>query len=126
VLITGGYTLLLCIGFLTLDFFKALFVSDPGDMHFLTGFYALFVFAGIFNCFNSRSDRVWILSNISKNKVFILIMGSIALVQIIMIYFAGDLFRCVPLSFRELLTVIIIASSVIPFDIIRRVIKKLS
>ncbi len=125
IIFTGGYTLLLCIAFLSLGFFKSLFRYDANDAYFLTGFYALFVFSGIFNCINARSERMSLLSGISKNKPFLLIMLLISAIQIAMIYFGGEIFRCAPLDFRELLSVILIAFSVIPFDIIRRIIKKL-
>ena len=123
---TGGYTLLICILFMKLDFFKGLFESSDGDIRFLTGFYALFVFSGLFNCFNTRSERLTLLSNIGKNKPFIIIMCAIASIQVLMVYFGGEIFRCTPLSFRELLTVALLASSVIPFDGLRRIFKKLS
>ena len=126
ILITGGYTLLICVLFLRLDFFAALFRADLGDKVFLTAFYALFVFMGLFNCFNTRSERLSLLSNIGRNKTFLVIMLAIAGIQILMIYFGGELFRSVPLTFREILNVILIASSVIPFDIIRRIFKKLN
>ncbi len=126
IVFTGGYTLLLCVSFLYFDFFKSLFAQDQSDMRFLTGFYALFVFAGLFNCFNARSERMWIFSNIGKNKLFLLILAFIAVIQVIMIYFSGDVFRCTALSPRELLNVILIAFTVVPFDMLRRVFKKLT
>lgn len=126
VLLTGGYTLFMCVMFLELDFFKVLFRYDSADTYYLTGFYALFVFAGIFNCFNSRSERMFMFSNISKNKPFIIIMILISVIQVLMIYFGGDVFRSAPLTLRELLNVVILAASVIPFDILRRIFKKLS
>ena len=46
---TGAYTLLVCIAFLKMNFFKALFSAESGV--FMTGFYALFIFSGIFNSF---------------------------------------------------------------------------
>ena len=112
--------------FMKLDFFKGLFESSDGDIRFLTGFYALFVFSGLFNCFNTRSERLTLLSNIGKNKPFIIIMCAIASIQVLMVYFGGEIFRCTPLSFRELLTVALLASSVIVFDGLRRIFKKLS
>ncbi len=126
ILITGGYTLIMCIAFLRLDFFSSLFRASPQNTCFLTGFYCLFIFSGIFNCFNARSERMSLLSNICKNRGFLAIMLLIAVIQIAMIYFGGEIFRSVPLSFRELLNVILMALSVIPFDMVRRIVKKLS
>ena len=126
ILITGGYTLLLCVSFLCLDFFKGLFRPHPSDVYFMTGFLVLFVFSGIFNCLNARSERTSLFSNISKNRPFIFIMLAISVVQICMIYFGGEVFRCLPLTARELFSVILLSSSVIPFDFVRRIFKKLA
>ena len=122
---TGAYTLCMCIMFLKLDFFKGLFRSSEGNICFMTAFYALFIFAGIFNCFGARCERMWILSDISKNKLFTLIMVSISVIQILMIYFGGTVFRTVPLLFREILNVMLISFTVVPFEIVRRIFYKL-
>ncbi len=126
ILLTGAYTLMLCVLFLRAPFFKSLFRQSVNDSYFLTGFYALFVFAGIFNCFNTRSERLSFFSGIGKNKPFLAILAFVSIIQILMIYFGGEVFRSVPLSFREILNVILLSSTVMPFDMARRVIKKLS
>lgn len=123
VIFTGTYTLCLCVAFLKLEHFRSLFVSGEGS--FMTGFYALFIFAGIFNCFGARCERMWIFSNITKNKPFALIMTFISAIQIAMIYYGGSVFRTVPLSPSELCLVILISATVIPFEMIRRIFYKL-
>lgn len=125
ILLSGGYTLTLCMMFLKLDFFHEIFRDGEGDKYFLTAFYALFIFAGIFNCFACRSERLWIFSNIGKNKPFLIIMLLIAVIQTLMIYYGGALFRSVPLTAHELFSVVLIASTVLVFDIIRRIAEKL-
>ncbi len=122
ILILGSYTLALCIFFLCFDEFRGLYSSVAS---FLTAFYALFIFSGIFVCFSTRCERLNLLSNIGKNKLFVLIMLVISAIQIAMIYFGGSVFRCVPLSFSELSFVILMAFTVIPFDLIRRIVYKL-
>ena len=126
VALTGGYTLLLCIAFLSLGAFRDMFRQSAGDSYFMTGFYALFIFAGLFNCFNSRSERLLMFSGISKNKPFLLIMALIAVIQIVMIYFGGEVFRTAPLTAGELVSCILLASTVVPFEMIRRIFKKIS
>ena len=126
IIFTGGYTLFLCIMFLKLDFFYRLFRFESNDIYFMTAFYALFIFAGIFNCFGARCERVWLFSNLSKNKPFIVIMGLIATIQCIMIYYGGDIFRTRPLTIKEFAVVILLALSVIPFELVRRVFYKIS
>ena len=126
ILITGAYTLCMCVAFLKIPFFRSLFRVQNGDTAFLTGFYALFIFAGIFNSFNTRSERLGLMHNIGKNKAFLVIMSAVSVIQLLMIYFGGALFRCTPLTARELLTVVLLAASVIPFDFFRRVAAKLA
>ena len=40
----------------------------------------------IFNAFNARTHRLNIFSNLSKNKIFMIIIAFIVIIQIIMIY----------------------------------------
>ena len=123
ILLNGGYTLFLLILFLTHDFFKGIY---PGTDRHLTAFYALFIFSGIFNCLCARSERLWILHGIFKNKLFIGIMCFISAIQIVIVYFGGSLFRSIPLSPIELLAVVCVSFTVVIFDSIRRVFCKLS
>ena len=125
VFIRGAYTLGICMLFLLLPYFRAGFVGEGGALRHLTAFYALFIFLGIFNCFIARSERLSILSGIGKNKPFVIIMLLISVIQIIMIYCGGELFRSSPLTPAELFRVILLAFTVIPFDMIRRVMIRL-
>ena len=86
----------------------------------MTAFFALFIFTGIFNCFNARTCRLNPLASLRGNKSFILIMLFIATIQIILIYFGGSLFRANGLSLRELARVLLIAGSVLPVDFFRK------
>ena len=123
--ISGAYTLILCIVFLTSYIFKDIYCYSLSPIRFYTAFYALFIFAGIFNCFAARCERLWIMSNISKNKPFVLIMLLISVIQILMIYFGGEIFRCTPLELRELIIAVMLAFTVIPFDLVRRTVYRL-
>ncbi len=120
IIIIGVYSSLLCIWYLSSDWVKSIFRASHNDVYFITGFFALFIFLGIFNAFNSRTTRLNLFSNISKNKVFIIIFCLIALVQIILIYYGGSIFRTYGLSIKELLFVLILSFSVIPIDLIRK------
>ena len=123
--ITGAYTLFLCFIFLRLGAIKGLFRASEGNIYHMTAFYALFIFAGLFNCFGARCERVFILSNLRKNKLFLIIMALISMIQILMIYFGGTAFRTAPLTLQELIYVILLAFTVIPFEVIRRVLYKI-
>ena len=123
IFVSGAYTLALCLVFLKVDFFSLSFDGKDGNGRFMSAFYALFIFLGIFNCFIARSERVWIFSNISKNKLFIFIMILISVIQIVIIYCGGELFRATPLRIGELISVILLAFTVIVFDIGVRILK---
>jgi calcium-translocating P-type ATPase len=122
---TGLYTLAVCILFLTSPVIRIMFGGVQPTEKFYTAFYVLFIFSGLFNCFLARCSRLWLFSNISQNKAFILIMFLIAAIQICMVYFGGSVFRCVPLQPHELSFVILMASSLVPFEMVRRLIYKL-
>lgn len=52
------------------------------------------------------------LSALSKNKPFLIIFGFISIVQLLMIYFGGAVFRTTPLSIPQLLLAMLCAVSV--------------
>ncbi len=118
ILITGGYTLLLGIFFLKSPAIQKIFGGD--SLYHLTAFFAMFIFCGIFNSFNARTEKINILSCIAGNKPFIFIMTLVAAVQLLIIYFGGEVFRCTPLRPLHLLYCALIALTVIPADMIRK------
>ena len=87
----------------------------------MSAFFGLFIFIDIFNSFNARTHRLNLFSNILKNKVFLTIVIIITIIQIILIYYGGSLFRTIGLSFIELQLMILIASTVIPIDFLRKI-----
>lgn len=125
ILTNGAFTLALLLFFLKHPFFESFYSVGGGVASHLTAFYALFIFAGLFNAISARCERLFIFSNIGKNKAFILIMMFIAIIQLLIIYFGGELFRSIPLSPGELVLAIGCASLVLVFDIIRRIVVKL-
>ncbi len=124
ILFNGLYAALLCIWFLKSKFISSIYRVDPSNKYLLTAFFGLFIFIAIFNAFNARTYRLNILSNILKNKVFIAIITFIAVVQVILIYYGGEVFRTTGLTIYEFEIMIILAFSIIPFDIIRKIILK--
>lgn len=98
----GLFSFVLSLFFLCSERVSAHFAESAGDERMLTGFFAFFVFLGLFNCFNSRSDRLNLFTGLSKNPLFVLIMCSVAFVQLIFTYLGGSILRTVPLSASEL------------------------
>ena len=126
ILFTGLYTVLLCLAFLKAPFFRETFHYDSQPIFFLTAFFGLFIFAGIFNSFNARTPRLHLLSHITQNKAFLFIMAMAAGVQLLLIYYGGTLFRTVPLTLQGLKWVLLLAATVIPIDLIRKLILRLN
>ena len=124
IIFTGIYSSLLCIFFLKNPWITSLYRTDPSNRYIMTAFFALFIFMGIFNCFNARTPRLNLLSNLNKNKVFIFIIIFIIVVQLYLIYYGGNLFRAYGLSLQELLITIALASTVVPIDWLRKLITK--
>lgn len=124
ILFNGLYGAILCIWFLKSKFISSIYRVDSSNKYLLTAFFGLFIFIAIFNAFNARTYRLNILSNILKNKVFIAIITFIAIVQIILIYYGGEVFRTTGLTIYEFEIMIILAFSIIPFDLLRKIILK--
>ena len=118
---TGIFSSLVCILFLKVPLISNLYRNET---YLYTAFFGLFIFIDIFNCFNARTHRLNILGNILKNKVFLLIISFIVIVQILLIYFGGSVFRTSGLSLFEFEIMILFAFTVIPFDFIRKLILK--
>ena len=120
ILITGIYSSILCILFLKIPIFYELYRKSGTDKYFMTAFFALLIFIDVFNAFNARTHKINLLSNIRRNKVFILIITFIVFMQIIMIYYGGNLFRTSGLTIKEFIITIILSFTVIPIDNIRK------
>lgn len=123
ILFCGGVTLAMCIAFLKVPAFRDM-LTCSSEEYFLTCFFALFIFCGIFNSFNSRSPDGHLFSHISGNKAFVAIITFVAIGQIAIIYFGKSVFRTVPLSMRDLGITCALSFSVIVADSIRKLLSK--
>ena len=124
IIFTGFYSALLCILFLKLPFFKDLIRYDASNKYFLTAFFCLFVFIGIFNAFNTRTNKINLFYRIANNKVFLIVFSMVSIIEIYFIYFGGSVFRTYGLTLKELIIVLLTSFTVIPFDILRKIIFK--
>ena len=98
-------------------------ITFGGDsVYVLTGYFAFFIFLAVFNAFNARTDRINLLDNIGGNPGFLKVMGVIVIVQIIMTYFGGAILRCYGLTGSEWAFVLAMAFTIIPVDIVRKLI----
>ena len=117
ILVAGIYSSLLSIVFLKVPFFRGLFRNDD---YFMTAFFGLFIFASLFNAFNARTYRINIFANLFKNKMFVFIISFVIIVQLILIYYGGELFRTSGLTLLELFLIVFLSLTVIPVDWIRK------
>lgn len=120
IIVTGVYSSILCILFLKLPFIASVFRDGVNNEYLMSAFFGLFIFIGIFNSFNARTSSINIFSNLFQNKIFLIVIMFIAIVQILLIYFGGTLFRTVGLSFLEFNFMLLLSLTVIPVDIIRK------
>ncbi len=120
ILITGGYTVGLLTAFLIHPFFRERFLFEQDFVGFMTAFFTLFVFCGIFNAFNARTSRLKLTSYLTKNRGFLPVMLLISAVQLLLIFFGGVMFRTHALPWECLRDVLLLALSVIPFDLVRK------
>lgn len=120
ILVTGIYSSILCFIFLKSNFIRSFFRYSPSYEYLLTAFFGLFIFISIFNSFNARTHRLNLFTLLHKNKVFLSVILFVAIVQIYLIYYGGDIFRTRGLTLNEFIIMLLIAFTVIPFDFIRK------
>ena len=120
ILFSGGATVILYLLFLTSPQIISTYRYSYDKIYLLTAFFALFIFTSIFHCFNCRTDRLFLLSGLSKNKAFISIITLVTAVQIIFIYLGGSMLRTAPLTSRELFLTFLLSGAVIPIELSRK------
>ncbi len=118
IIIMGGWMLSVSMWFLCSPAVKGAFRPHPDGLYHMTGFFALFVYSGVFAAFTSRTESIRLLRD--KNPFFFTVMLAVAAVQTGLIYFGGPLFRTSGLLPRELLPVVLLSSSVLLADLARK------
>jgi len=119
-IVTGIFSAILCLIFLRLPIFRTLIRDGIDHRYFMTAFFTLFVFVGIFNAFNARTKDINVFKGITKNKVFLLVFSMVVAVQLFLIYHGGGVFRTYGLTISELFLVLSLAFTVIPIDMLRK------
>lgn len=123
VLCAGAWLGVISFAFLKLPFFKEFFESE--GQH-LTAYFSMFVFSAVANGFNVRSEGINIFDHIKENKGFIKVMLAIVLVQIILTFVGGEIFSCTPFGIKGWLIIIVMSLTMIPVDMLRKIIMKSS
>ena len=122
---TGAlYAGALSLWFLTSPLIARL-MNDGGRLYYMTAFFAFFMFLAVFNSFCARTSSGNLLSYIASNKRFAYIMGAVALIQVGIVYFGGSLFRTIGLEWNDLLFILVLSSTVIPVDMVKKAVYKM-
>jgi len=123
--VLGAFTFAMGIFFLKSPTSVSNFRGGEGSEHHLTAFFAFFIFAGVFNCFNARTDSLDLFSGLSQNSGFVLIMAAVLAFQIGFVYFGGSALRTVPLTAHELWRAVLPALLVFPAELVRKLMWRL-
>ena len=122
----GGFTVALCLFFLKCPLVTQCFRPARDDIYLLTAFFALFIFASVWSCFSTRTDRLNLLAGLTRNKSFCTVMGVVLGVQLLFVYLGGAVLRTAPLTPRELWVTFLLSLSVFPADLLRKLWRRLS
>ena len=120
ILFAGAWVTILSFIFLKAPFFVNMF--DGNTTEHMTAYFSMFVLCAVFNGFNVRSTSVNVFEHIKENMSFIKVMGVIVVVQIVLTLIGGEVFSCTPISPSHWVVLILMALTIIPVDMIRKVI----
>ena len=122
---SGVGTIGLCLLFLKLPLITEKFRAAEDNIYLLTAFFALFIFASVFHCFNARTDRLNAVAGLSRNPAFCFIMTAVLAVQILFVYIGGTVLRTAPLTASELGLTSALALLVFPMEWVRKILWRL-
>ncbi|MDE6086820.1 MAG: calcium-translocating P-type ATPase, PMCA-type [Oscillospiraceae bacterium] len=123
ILVGAAWSVGLSMFFITSQFMKDWFRPDvDGKSYLLTGYFTFFILIAVFNAFNARTPKLNLFDNIGGNSGFLKVMGGITVIQIIMTYVGGSILNCYGLNGKEWGLLLIMALTIIPVDLIRKLI----
>ncbi len=129
ILTMGAWLTIVSFVYLKLPFFRGLF--DTEKQH-LTGYFVLFIVSALFNGFNVRDDGFGIFKGLNENTGFLKVFFTIILVQAVIVNAAlvpfpvfawiGEMFSCVPFGIQGWIAVALLALTMIPVDLVRKIV----
>lgn len=130
----GTWLTIVSFIYLKAPFFRNLFVENGQYMEaeHLTGYFVLFIVAALFNGFNVRDDGLKIFHGLDQNPGFLKVFFGIIAIQAIIVNaglipfklftWIGEMFSCVPFGIKGWIAVVLLAVTMIPVDMIRKIV----
>ena len=129
ILISALYITAVCLGILFIpalqNMLGAEFMVDAEKLTYLkSAVFATFMMAITFNGFNARTSHMNPFEGLGRNRNFLIVMGSILILQFVFVTFGGDVLSVTALSGSSWIFCLIAAFLVIPIDMIRKAVTK--
>ena len=99
-------------------------VGVDKELYKKTFMFAFFIYSIIFNSLNTRSEKFYVFEHIKENKRFLFVMGSIFVLQTLIIQIGGSIFGTTTLTVESLIVAMMAGFLIIPVDMIRKAIVK--
>lgn len=129
ILTMGAWLTVVSFVYLKLPLFRDLFATEAQH---LTGYFVLFIVAALFNGFNVRDDGFGIFRGLNENTGFLKVFFLIILVQAVIVNAAlvpfplftwiGNMFSCTPFGIQGWIAVVLLAVTMIPVDLVRKLV----
>ena len=125
----GIWLTALSFAFLKLPFFNQFFATTEQK---LSAYFVLFIWCALFNGFNVRDEGFAIFKGLNENTGFLKVFATIILVQAAIVNaglipatsWVGSMFSCVPFGPAGWCVVAVLAVTMIPVDLLRKVLSR--
>ena len=125
IIISALYITFICLSILFLPQIRNLF-GDVDTTYLKSALFATFMMAITFNGFNARTSHLNPFEGLGRNKSFLIVMFAIFVMQFIFVTFGGRVLNVESLTLRSWLICLLLAFLVIPIDMVRKLITKLT